>query len=274
MSAQDKAWEEWNSSVQGTEGAIARSSKRVLRDLVLHMRKRLRDVAKVPEAERGFQGSLVKAIATEAEIARLLDLNLEAWSAEMVAAIGPKVLDQVIQSAIGTHEEIGGSGLILSRTDPMVVQFMAEKELVLANITTNTIDEVQRAIVRILAKDDTPYASLREAIYATLEQSDEYMNATLKGLGTRAQLIARTETTGAANFGRYNQFLEDGIYSAIWHSPNPANARPHHQELNGRERNLGEEFGYGLKFPGDPNADVSELANCNCILLPGKNRES
>ena len=270
----ERAMDQWNTSIQKTEASIARSSKRVLRDVVLHMRKRLREVAVVPPEERGFQGSVVKAIATEAEIARLLDLNLEAWSAEMVAAIGPKVLDQVIQSAIGTHEEIGGSGLILSRTDPMVVQYMAEKELVLANITTNTIDEVQRAIVRILAKDDTPYASLREAIYATLEQSDEYMNATLKGLGTRAQLIARTETTGAANFGRYNQFLEDGIYSGIWHSPNPANARPHHQELNGRERNLGEEFGYGLKFPGDPNADVSELANCNCILLPGKNRES
>ena len=270
----EKAMERWNASIEKTERSIARSSKRVLRDVVLHMRKRLREVAIVPPQERGFQGSVVKAIATEAEIARLLEINLEAFSAEMVAAVGPKVLQQIIQSAEGTHEEIGGTGMILSRTDPVVVQFMAEKELVLANITTNTVNEVQRAIVRILAKDETPYPSLREAIYATLGESEEYMNQRLKGMGTRAQLIARTETTGAANFGRYNQFLEDGIYSAVWHSPNPANARPHHQELNGREVNLGEEFGFGLRFPGDPNADVSELANCNCILLPGKNRET
>jgi len=270
----ERAMDRWNTAIQKTEASIARSSKRVLRDVVLHMRKRLREVAIVPPEERGFQGSVVKAIATEAEIARLLDLNLEAWSAEMVAAIGPKVLQQIVQSAESTHDELGGTGLILSRTDPVVVQFMAEKELVLANITTNTIDEVQRAIVRILAKDETPYASLREAIYATLAESEDYMNQRLKGLGTRAQLIARTETTGAANFGRYQQFLEDGIYSAIWGNRNPANARPHHAELIGLERNLGDEFGHGLRFPGDPNADVSELANCNCILLPGKNRET
>lgn len=272
--SRQKKWDEWNADIEQSEAGIARSAKRVLRDLVLSMRKRIREVAKVPESERGFQGSIVKTIATEAEIARLLDMNVAEWGEEMAAALSPKIADLIIESAVNTHNEIGGTGLILSVTDPVVVQFMAEKQLILANISKNTIDEVQRAIVRILAKDDTPYPSLREAIYATLEQSDEYMNGVLKGLGTRAQLIARTETTGAANFGRYNQFIEDGIYSGVWHSPNLANARPHHAELHGRERNLGDEFGYGLKFPGDPNADVSELANCNCLLLPGKNRES
>jgi HK97 family phage portal protein len=269
-----KRWNEWNAAIQKSQAGVARSAKRVLRDLVLHMRKRLREVAMDPDYTRGKRSSVVKTIATETEIARLLDLNVAEWGDEMAAALSPKITDLIVQSAVATHNEIGGAGLILSTTDPVVVRFMAEKQLILANISKNTIDEVQRAIVRILAKDDTKYGSLREAIYATLAESEEYLGRTLKGVGTRAQLIARTETTGAANFGRFQQFAEDGIYSGIWHSPNPANARPHHQELNGRERNLGDEFGYGLRYPGDPNADVSELANCNCLLLPGKERES
>ena len=268
-----KYWEAWDRDIKKREDGIAKTTKRVLRDLMLQMRKRIREAADGPWVKGvpskpprpGF-----RHIATEAEIARLLDINAEAWGAEMLAALDPKITSLIIDSAVQAQGDLGGSALILSRTDPAVVSYMASKELVLTNLTTNIIDEVQRAIVRILASDETEYASLREAIWHTLEQTEAYMNGRLKGLGTRAQLIARTETTGAANFGRLEQFKQEGVNSVQWFAQ--PSARETHASLNGKEVQSGEEFGYGLRYPGDPNAPVGEIANCRCLLLPGKDR--
>ena len=210
-------------------------------------------------------------IATESEIARLLDINAEAWGLEMASTLDPLISGLVVESAASAHSEIGGDGMILNLTDPEVVRYMASKQMILADIPNNVIEEVQRAIVRVLANDPDYYTSMREAIYHTLAESESYLGTTMKGLGTRASLIARTETTGAANYGRQQQMVADGIRSNIWLAW--PDARPHHEELSGMEVQIGDEFGFGLKFPGDPAAPVGEIANCRCILLPGKQRE-
>ena len=270
--ARQKYWDEWDSSVTRSEEKIAKASKRVLRELVLQIRRRLREVSQGPwqDAPNPNGKNVRKTIATEAEIMRLLEINEAAWGDEMFKALEPRIADLMVESAAQAHAEIGGSGIILSTTDPLVVRYMADKKMVLANITQNVIDEVQRGIVKVLATDPGNYASLREAIWFTLSESEAYIGATLKGLGTRASLIARTETTGAANYGRQQQMVSDSINSNIWLSQ--PSARDHHVELSGTEVQVGDEFGYGLKYPGDPSAQVSEIANCRCVLLPGSKR--
>lgn len=270
--ARQKYWDEWDQSVTRSEEKIAKASKRVLRELVLQIRRRLREVSEGPwqDAPNPNGKSVRKAIATEAEIMRLLDINQAAWGAEMYKILEPRITALMVEAAAQAHAEIGGSGMILSTTDPLVVRYMADKKMVLVNITQNIIDEVQRGIVRVLATNPGSYASLREAIWFTLAESEAYLGATLKGLGTRASLIARTETTGAANYGRQQQMVADGINSNIWLAQ--PSARDHHVELSGTEVQVGDEFGYGLKYPGDPSAQVSELANCRCVLLPGSKR--
>ena len=268
-----KYWEAWDAEVTRAEDKVARTSKRVLRELVLSIRLRLREAAEGPWQDTPApKGKAVrKMVATEAEIQRLLDLNLAAWGDEMFAALSPNIVEVMLDSAAQANAEAAGGATILTSTDPVVALYMAEKKVVLTNITTNLIDEVQRAIVRVLAGDSGQYSSLREAIWATLADSEDYLGKTLKGLGTRASLIARTETAGAANYGRQQQMVADGINTNIWLAQ--PTARPHHAELNGKEVNIGEVFGYGLKFPGDPNAKVGEIANCRCVLLPGTQRD-
>jgi len=269
-----KYWEEWDQSVTRHEEKLAKASKRVLRELVLQIRRRLREVSEGPwqDAPNPNGKSVRKAIATEAEIMRLLDINQAAWGEEMYRVLEPRIAALMVESAAQAHAEIGGGGMVLTTTDPLIVRYMADKKMVLVNITQNIIDEVQRGIVRVLATDPGSYSSLREAIWFTLAESEAYINTTLKGLGTRASLIARTETTGAANYGRQQQMVSDGIRSNIWLAQ--PSARDHHVELSGTEVQVGDEFGYGLKYPGDPSAQVSEIANCRCVLLPGTKRNT
>ena len=87
----------------------------------------------------------------------------------------------------------------------------------------------------------------------------------------RADLIARTETTAAANFGRLSELEAEGFQSSEWFA-NPG-ARESHAELSGREVPLGEEFGYGLRYPGDSQAGAAQVANCRCVLIPGTHKD-
>lgn len=278
--AQQKYWDEWDSQVQRGEDRIAKATKRVLRDLVLSIRQSVRDAAAGPWQEypvvsaSGIPATTKpkrKAVVTEAAIQRLLDINQAAWSAELYAAMGPRVLDVLVDAADWIHGEIDGPGLLLSATDPVSLRYLASKELVLKGISTTLIDEIQRSIVRQLALDDSVYTSLREAIWHSLPGTEEYLSTTMKGLGTRASLIARTEATGAANYGRQRQLADDGVLTNIWLSQ--PSARPHHAELTGKEVAIGDSFGYGLTYPGDPAAPVGEIANCRCVLLPGTQRD-
>ncbi len=268
-----KYWQDWDADITRGEARIAKAGKRVMREIMLAMRAKLREVAEGPwqDGPKPNGKAVRKAIATEAEIMRLLDMNLTEWGDDMEKALSPRIVSMMIESATQAHAEIGGAGAILTVTDPAVVRYMASKTMILSNISKHLIEDVQRGIVRVLAGDPGTYGSLREAIWWTLAESEAYINTTMKGLGTRASLIARTETTGAANFGRQAQMSTDGIKSNIWLAQ--PSARDSHAEISGKEVPIGEEFGYGLRYPGDPQAAVGQIANCRCVLLPGKDRE-
>ena len=265
-----RAWEDWDRSVRQEEGKIAKAAKRVLRDLVLAMRRRVREEAINP-TERAAPKR--KAIYTEAEIQRLLAINIEEFEAAMVAALDPKIGAMILTSANGMAMEITGSAstYFLSVQNPKVVQYLAENAPILKGIAENLRLEIQRAIVRQISDPNAQYSSIREALWATLEESEEYFNATLLSTTQRADLIARTETTAAANFGRLGELEAEGFESAEWFA-NPG-ARDSHASLNGRVVPLGQEFGFGLRYPGDSQAGAAQVANCRCVLLPGVHPE-
>ena len=271
VEARTKYWEDWDASVQAAEDRMAKAVKRPLRDIVLAYRKRLREVAQGPweGTPKPTGKSVRKSVYTEAEIQRLLGLNYKLWSDEVYGVLEPKIAETFVVGAEGIFSELEG-GRLLTASDPYFLDMLASKEIVLRDISTNLINELQRNIVKILAEDDGTYTSLREAIYFTLADSEEYLGAALKGLGTRASRIARTESTTAANFGRQRQMLESGVLSNVWLAQ--PSAREHHAELNGEEVPVGDSFGYGLRYPGDPTAPVGEIVNCRCVLLPGATR--
>tara|TARA_R110002020_G_scaffold425054_2_gene634458 strand:+ start:437 stop:3028 length:2592 start_codon:yes stop_codon:yes gene_type:complete len=268
--AREKYWREWDTDLLKHEELIARAAKRVLRDLSLKIRATLRDQAlELRSAPPGVK----KQIFTEAEIARLLNLNMADWERQFQTTVGARIVETMVASAEGVHLELTGGmeGFFLTATDPKVLAYIAEREWILAGVPRHLVDEVQRNVVRILAATEGQYGSLREAIFHTLGESEAFVNSTIQSLGTRASLIARTETTAAANYGRQKQMEADGIKSNIWLAK--PSARPHHLELNGNEVPIGEDFGYNLRYPGDPSGKASDTINCRCVLLPGSDRE-
>ncbi len=268
----EKYWDEWDQSVRDNEDRLAKAVKRVLRGLTLAMRRRFREEAANPSGTPRSSSGVTKSIFTESEIQRLLDLNYAEWSQQMVEAADPHIARIIANSASGVAAELGGGAAIITATDPTALKYLASKELILADVPTSLRDEILRSMVSILAGAETPYASLREALWFSMSDIEDKFNTTLGNLGTRAQLIARTETTGAANYARMEQMGREGVATHIWLAQ--PSARPEHLELDGKEVPIGDEFGYGLRYPGDPQAGPAMVCNCRCVLLPGKRQRN
>ena len=52
-----------------------------------------------------------------------------------------------------------------------------------------------------------------------------------------------------------------------WNSALDSRTRDSHVAVDGEIRELDEKFSNGLRFPGDPAGQASEVVNCRCVLL-------
>lgn len=123
-----------------------------------------------------------------------------------------------------------------------------------------TRKNIQSAMLQgILQGDDISTIAARLAIVSE--------NHNLK----QAIRAARTMTTCAENAGRlesYKRAESMGIeLSQMWMATLDSRTRHSHRLLDGEVRPVGHEFSNGLKYPGDPEGDPSEYANCRCTLV-------
>jgi uncharacterized protein with gpF-like domain len=86
----------------------------------------------------------------------------------------------------------------------------------------------------------------------------------------RSALIARTETHGAANYGADAAARDTGLQlRKEWVAASDERTRDDHAAADGQIVGMDEPFQIGsdlLMFPGDPSADVSQVANCRCSV--------
>ena len=85
---------------------------------------------------------------------------------------------------------------------------------------------------------------------------------------SRAKMIARTETVGAANFGSQESYEQAGVEEKEWLATLDDRVRDSHAALDGDVVGLNETFNNGLAYPGDPTGDAGEIINCRCTLVP------
>jgi len=94
---------------------------------------------------------------------------------------------------------------------------------------------------------------------------------------TRANLIARTESTGVANAGAMEAFKAEGATKRMWTATAGGRTRLTHALASGQIANMGSPFivgGATLMFPGDPNGPPEEVCNCRCCLVNPDNLTS
>jgi uncharacterized protein with gpF-like domain len=102
-------------------------------------------------------------------------------------------------------------------------------------------------------------------------QTASFVRDLVPGLSRyRSELIARTETHGAANYGVDQAAKETGLQlRKEWVSAEDERTRESHVEANGQIVGMEEPFiigGAALMFPGDPSGPPEETINCRCAV--------
>ena len=93
---------------------------------------------------------------------------------------------------------------------------------------------------------------------------------------TRAERIARTETTGAFNAGADQAYAEEGAAVKMWLCAPDARTRDAHLAANGTCVSTDDSFdvdGEFLSFPGDPSGSAGNVINCRCTTIGGPSCE-
>lgn len=154
-------------------------------------------------------------------------------------------------------------------------------------LTTKADGPYERAARRYVKKNalakakdisDTTKAKLKRIIAETVIEGDQRKLelAIREKIGgdegrRRAETIARTESHSASQDAAFELAQEADIdLVKIWSSTEDARTRESHVEADGQVREMHEEFEVGdesLLYPGDPNADASEVINCRCVCL-------
>lgn len=87
---------------------------------------------------------------------------------------------------------------------------------------------------------------------------------------SRVSLVVNTTVTAGMNAGLLKAFRDAGAKYKIWLSMRDNRVRDSHVELDGQKVLIDEPFevnGELIEFPGDPNANVKQAANCRCTIL-------
>lgn len=86
----------------------------------------------------------------------------------------------------------------------------------------------------------------------------------------RSNLIARTETHGAANYGANAAAVETGLtLQKEWVSAADERTRESHRLADGQIVGMDDAFDVGgslLMYPGDPSGPADEIINCRCSI--------
>ena len=150
---------------------------------------------------------------------------------------------------------------------------MIPEESILAMIATRgskitSINETAREVVlRGLRK------TLDEAIREgwTEQQRTDAINEVIRGQmkinKNNARTIARTETHGAYEEGRFEGIKSTDPVGKMWLSSRDGKVRPEHQ-IDGETVKFDESFSNGLDHPLDPNGDAGNVINCRCTWIP------
>jgi hypothetical protein len=127
------------------------------------------------------------------------------------------------------------------------------------------VTETTRERIRQVLSDSQDLPISQQANYIVDTLSDPAFNR------NRAMVIARTESTTAANKGA-ELGNDDADYVTVkrWLSVEDSRTRTTHIEADGQEAGIDGLFivgGYPCRYPGDISLPVQEVANCRCSVL-------
>lgn len=147
---------------------------------------------------------------------------------------------------------------------PAMVSYLAQVRNRLVRIPEEIYDLVAGQVsAGVNLGESIPELARRVDIVLSTTESERWPN--------RATVIARTETIGALNSGRYEAFRmiveddPDTPYELMWLATEDHRTRPTHVVAEGQRVPVGDTFsvgGFQLAFPGDPSGPPQEVIQC------------
>lgn len=156
-----------------------------------------------------------------------------------------------------------------TRSEATAAAFLSTKQVQVAEGTMSTLAQfVRQHIADTLTTQGYTTQSIAQGIRETLADLEAAGELVVnQSIPARAQTIAITETNQVANFARVGELAANGIERMEWVSARDGNVRPSHTSVDGQERDTGQPFSNGLRWPGDENAPAAEVVNCRCTIL-------
>lgn len=169
--------------------------------------------------------------------------------------------ENVRRSGTAAARELGGRFTIGPNIEQVIQATAADRAGKIAS-------DVRRAISDVISK------ALQETPEPTASEVAQRLRESAAFSVGRAERIARTETTLAANYGITEGYKASGITEHEWLTITDGSERDTHHALDGSVAKVGDYFVdrrgnvTALKFPGDPGAPVGEVVNCRCTTAP------
>lgn len=180
-------------------------------------------------------------------------------------------LRHTMHEGSGMADALGGEW----RVEPQLVRsVISQKAVRVKRITRGAAKAVREKIREIMlkAEREVPQPSVAELSRRIRREVADLHIFSVQ----RAGLIARTESLQNQATGIYRGMQMAGVEEHEWlSSKNPDHGDRHHERMNGMVVKIGEMFtnpttGRKLRYPGDPQAHISETANCGCTTAPKK----
>lgn len=245
--------------------ALAKSIKKWHTDYVKSVRRAFIDFADSGVSLSGQWAGITRAPGQEEWEVLLGDLT--GFKEGLGAAVTPKIEKLLFdQAELLAKGELGVGTSLLNESTLFYREFVDSKVIQLTE-TLETVRDVVRDAVRSAITADGGLGSTSEQIRQALESVKGNLNTMVDKLGTRSELIARTETTSIANGARTEEMKLQGVLEHRWITASDGEVRESHQ-VDGEIQTVGQPFTNGLRHPGDPSAPVGEVANCRCTTSP------
>jgi uncharacterized protein with gpF-like domain len=180
------------------------------------------------------------------------------------------VINGPIRDTMGlAYDAIFGPGYEFDAR-PAVAAHLAE--------VTNRMVRTPAQVYDLIAEGIAEGAGLGEDMRRLSDRVDNILSATATDNWTnRAVTVARTETIGALNAGRWDSFEaisqllgETTPMEQQWLATSDSRTRKTHKAADGQRVPVGGYFTVGnadLRFPGDPSGPAQEVINCRCTTL-------
>lgn len=163
----------------------------------------------------------------------------------------------VFVNGLRVMEELPGVGVSFSVDNPRAKAWIKDKVFKFAyEVNETTERQLRKALV-----DAINAGGAIKEIQAEVKRIFGYAE------GYRNERIARTETIGATNYGAYEAIKQSGLVARKeWIATLDERTRDSHADIDGESAELDDTFSNGLKYPGDPDGELSEFINCRCTI--------